>query len=39
MQKYSSNVVEKCIEKNDEFGLCKFINEVCQMNRVAGMIY
>jgi hypothetical protein len=37
MQKYSSNVVEKCIEKSEEFALNKFIEEVSYMNRVAGM--
>jgi hypothetical protein len=36
MQKYSSNVVEKCLEKSDEFALNKFIDEVSYMNRVAG---
>lgn len=36
MQKYSSNVVEMCLEKNEEFALQKFIEEVVQNNRVAG---
>lgn len=36
MQKYSSNVVEKCLERSQDYGLIKFIEEVSQMNRVAG---
>ena len=38
MQKYSSNVVEKCLERSPDYGLVKFIEEVSQMNRVAGKI-
>lgn len=38
MQKYSSNVVEKCLEISPDYGLVKFIEEVSQMNRVAGII-
>jgi hypothetical protein len=37
MQKYSSNVVEKCLEKSEEYALNKFIEEVSNMNRVAGI--
>lgn len=38
MQKYSSNVVEKCLERSPEYGLIKFIDEVSQSNRVAGIL-
>lgn len=36
MHKYSSNVVEKCIEKNDTTIITKFIEEVCQHSRIIG---
>lgn len=36
MQKYSSNVVEKCMEKSVDFGIIKFIEEVSTMSRIAG---
>jgi hypothetical protein len=39
MQKYSSNVVEKCLEKSEEFALKKFVEEVSYMNRAAGKIF
>jgi len=38
MQKYSSNVVEKCLEKKQDFALNKFIEEVTYMNRVADLM-
>jgi hypothetical protein len=36
MHKYSSNVVEKCLERSEEYALNKFIDEVSFMGRVAG---
>ena len=36
MQKYSSNVVEKCLERSPDYGLVNFIEEVSQINRIAG---
>ena len=36
MHKYSSNVVEKCIERNNEDIISKFIEEICQHSRVIG---
>jgi len=38
MQKYSSNVVEKCLEKGDEQVITKFIEEVCQHTRVIDLM-
>jgi len=38
MQKYSSNVVEKCLERSQKYGLIKFIEEVTQMNKIAGKL-
>lgn len=38
MQKYSSNVVEICLEKSEELALNKFVEEVIQLNRIAGKI-
>lgn len=38
MQKYSSNVVEKCLEKNEELALNKFIEEISTLNRASGKI-
>ena len=37
MQKYSSNVVERCIEKNDKI-LSKFINEIYSSERIAEVM-
>jgi hypothetical protein len=37
MQKYSSNVVEKYLEKSEEYALNKFIDEVSSMSRLAGI--
>jgi hypothetical protein len=38
MQKYSSNVVEKCLEKCDESIITKFIEEISQHTRVIDLI-
>ena len=37
MQKYSSNVVERCIEK-DELILGKYIKEICESDRIAEVM-
>lgn len=37
MHKYSSNVVEKCIQMNGGFVLTKFIEEICEHSRVIGI--
>jgi hypothetical protein len=36
MLKYPSNIVEKFLEKNYEFGLLKFIEEICRSDNIAG---
>jgi len=36
MQKYSSNVVEKCLEKGNEYMIQKFVDEICTLNRALG---
>jgi len=36
MQKYSSNVIEKSLEKGGDVIVSKFIEEVCQKNKVMG---
>lgn len=36
MQKYSSNVVEKCLEKSHDLALQSFIDEISNPNRAAG---
>jgi hypothetical protein len=36
LQKYSSNVIEKSLEKGGDVIVSKFIDEVCQKNRVMG---
>jgi len=38
MQKYSSNVVEKCLERGDENVLGKFIDEISQHTRVLDLM-
>jgi hypothetical protein len=38
MQKYSSNVVEKCLERSDENTVCKFIDEISQHTRVIDLM-
>jgi hypothetical protein len=38
MQKYSSNVVEKCLEKGNEIMINKFIDEVSILSRALGKI-
>jgi hypothetical protein len=35
MEKYASNVIEKCIESNEEF-LEIYINEICLSNGILG---
>ena len=37
MKKYSSNVIERCIEKNDKI-LSKFINEIYSSERIAEVM-
>ena len=37
MQKYSSNVVERCIEKS-EIILAKYITEICESDRIAEVM-
>jgi len=37
MQKYSSNVVEKCLGSEDECILKLFVNKVCIKNSVLGI--
>jgi len=39
MQKYSSNVVEKCLEKGNEFMLSKFVEEICTVSRTLGIYH
>jgi pumilio RNA-binding family len=34
--KFSSNVVEKCLEKGDEATNSKFMEEICQKSKVMG---
>lgn len=36
LQKFSSNIIEKCIEKGNEELMTKFINEVCIFTRIVG---
>lgn len=36
MQKYSSNVVEKCLEKGNEYMLTKFVEDICSFSRALG---
>ncbi len=38
MQKFSSNVIEKCLEKGDDVIITKLIDEICQFTRVIGKI-
>lgn len=35
--KYSSNVVERCLEIGGEVTVNRFIEEICQKNKVLGM--
>ena len=37
MGKYSSNVIEKCIEKKEEI-LCSYINEICGKNQIGQVM-
>ena len=36
LQKYSSNVIEKSLEKGGDLIVIKFIDEVCQKDKVMG---
>jgi len=36
MQKFSSNVIEKCLEKGDENIITKFVDEICLFTRIIG---
>jgi hypothetical protein len=36
MSKYSSNVIEKCLEKGGDEVLLKFIDEICQKSKLLG---
>ena len=38
MQKISSNVVEKCLDKGNEEWIDKFVGELCQKDFIKGMI-
>jgi len=38
MQKFSSNVVEKCLEKGGEPILCRFIEEIQHNNKIADLM-
>jgi len=38
MQKFSSNVIEKCLERGGEVVLSKFINEVFTNNKIADLM-
>lgn len=39
LQKFSSNVMEKSLEKGGDVIVSKFIDEVCQKNKVMGKYY
>lgn len=39
MQKFSSNVIEKCFEKGDDNIITKFIDEICQFSRIIGNFF
>jgi len=36
MMRFSSNVVEKCLEKGDPNTVSKFMEEICQKSKVMG---
>jgi hypothetical protein len=36
-QKFSSNVVEKCLERGGESILAKFLDEICHKSKILGM--
>ena len=38
IQKYSSNVVEKCLEKADENIITKFVDEISQHKKVIDLM-
>lgn len=38
MMKYSSNVVEKCLERSVDIALVRFIDDMCQKSRLLGNI-
>lgn len=37
IQKFSSNVIEKCLDIGDNFIITKFIDEFCLYTRIVGM--
>jgi hypothetical protein len=39
LQKYSSNVVEKFLERQGESAVTVFINEICQKTKLLGKVY
>lgn len=38
VQKYSSNVIERCLELGSENVLSQYVEEICDVHRVLGMI-
>lgn len=38
IMKFSSNVVEKCLEKGDDITIAKFMEEICQKSKVMDMM-
>ena len=36
LQKFSSNVVEKCLERGGETVLAKFLDEICHKSKILG---
>jgi hypothetical protein len=39
MHKYSSNVIEKCIQLEDERIITRFAEETCNSSRIIGIIF
>jgi hypothetical protein len=37
IQKFSSNVIEKCLDKANEFIVTKFVEEFCMHTRIIGI--
>lgn len=38
LQKFSSNVIEKSLEKGEESAVTHFIEEICQKSKLLGMV-
>jgi len=38
IQKFSSNVIEKCLDKANEFIVTKFVEEFCMHTRIIGKL-